>query len=168
MCSIFLSQVGCLGQTKNHEFIYDKDGNKIAFNEIENVTHIGFASGVSMNTRNEVLADLSNIADYYMLPDSSYCFTVDPGYDTQFKTKVYANSYVAYCQNEYRDSLGGVVWGTNRIIVKMKPNYSIFSLSLHAGIGGRDEEMNDRLPTSPSLLNSSPPFQQINNKNLQP
>jgi hypothetical protein len=100
---------------KNHEFIYDKDGNKIAFNEIENVTHIGFASGVSMNTRNEVLADLSNIADYYMLPDSSYCFTVDPGYDTQFKTKVYAKSYVAYCQNEYRDSLGDVVWGTNRI-----------------------------------------------------
>lgn len=110
MCSIFLSQVGCLGQTKNHEFIYDKDGNKIAFNGIENVTHIGFASGVSMNTRNEVLADLSNIADYYMLPDSSYCFTVDPGCDTQFKTKVYAKSYVAYCQNEYRDSLGGVVW----------------------------------------------------------
>ena len=38
--------------------------------------------------------DLSNIADYYMLPDSSYCFTVNSGYEMQFKTKVYANSYV--------------------------------------------------------------------------
>jgi hypothetical protein len=46
-----------------------------------------------------------------MLPDSSYCFTVDAGYDAQFKTKAYANRYVAYCQNEYRDSLGGIVWG---------------------------------------------------------
>ena len=54
---------------------------------------------------------MSSIADYYMLPDSSYCFTVDAGYATQFKTKAYADNYVAYCQNEYRDSLGGVVWG---------------------------------------------------------
>lgn len=111
ICSIFLSQVGCLGQTNNHEFIYDKYGNEIAFNEIENVIHIGFVTGVSMNTRNEVLADLSSIADYYMLPDSSCCFTVDAGYDAQFKTKAYTSSYVAYCQNEYCDSLGGVVWG---------------------------------------------------------
>ena len=128
ICSIFLSQVGCLGQTNNHEFIYDKYGNEIAFNEIENVIHIGFVTGVSMNTRNEVLADLSSIADYYMLPDSSCCFTVDAGYDAQFKTKAYANRYVAYCQNEYRDSLGGIVWGTNRIMVKMKPEYSVSTL----------------------------------------
>ncbi|MBO4654363.1 MAG: S8 family serine peptidase, partial [Bacteroidales bacterium] len=53
---------------------------------------------------------------------------MDAGYATQFKTKVFANSHVAYCQNEYRDSLGGVVWGTNRIMVKMKPSYSIGAL----------------------------------------
>jgi len=126
ICSIFLSQFCCLGQTNNHEFIYDKDGNKIAFNEIENVIHIGFVTGVSMNTRNEVLADLSSIATYYILPDSSYCFTVDAGYDAQFKTKAFSNSYVAYCQNEYCDSLGGVVWGDYEVKIEIE-KYRIFA-----------------------------------------
>jgi hypothetical protein len=95
--------------------IYNKQGDKILYKCRENVFHLGFSSDIPMKEREKLLMDLSKMADYYMLPDSSYCFTVDPGYDTQFKTKVYANSYVAYCQNEYRDSLGGVVWGTNRI-----------------------------------------------------
>ena len=105
--------------------VYNKHGDKILYRCRENVFHVGFSSGLSILEHETFLDDLSSIADYYMLPDSSYCFTVDAGYEMQFKTKVYAHSYVAYCQNEYRDSLGGIAWGTNRIMVKMKPAYSI-------------------------------------------
>jgi len=99
------------GQQAESSYIYNKYGDKIVYTCVDDISHIGFLSGSPLIERETLLADLSSIADYYMLPDSSYCFTVDAGYATQFKTKAYANSYVAYCQNEYRDSLGGVVWG---------------------------------------------------------
>ena len=100
------------GQQAESSYIYNKYGDKIVYTCVDDISHIGFLSGSPLIERETLLADLSSIADYYMLPDSSYCFTVDAGYATQFKTKAYANSHVAYCQNEYRDSLGGVVWGT--------------------------------------------------------
>ena len=109
-------------------YIYNKQGDKILYECTENLFHLGFSSGTPISDRETFLMDLSNIATYYMMPDSSYCFTVDAGYNAQFKTKAYANSYVAYCQNEYRDSLGGIVWGTNRIMVKVKPACSISTL----------------------------------------
>lgn len=130
MCVLFtlLATIPVFSQNANNQFIYDRSGNKVVYSSVENVFHVGFLSGSPITEREILLADLSSIADYYMLPDSSYCFTVNAGYDAQFKTKAYANSYVAYCQNEYRDSLGGVVWGTNRIMVKIKPAYSIGTL----------------------------------------
>lgn len=64
-----------------------------------------------------------------MFPDSSYRFVVNQGYASQFKTKAFSNNYVVYCQNEYRDSLNDVVWGTNRILVKMNPENPINTLS---------------------------------------
>lgn len=100
------------GQRAETSYIYNKYGDKIVYTCVDDVFHIGFFSGSPLVERETLIADLSSMADYYMLPDSSYCFTVDAGYDAQFKTKAYANSYVAYCQNEYCDSLGGIVWGT--------------------------------------------------------
>lgn len=94
ICSIFLSQVGCLGQTNNHVFIYDKEGNEIAFNEIDSIVHIELVSDISNAKRNEILDELACIADYTMFPDSSYRFVVNQGYASQFKTKAFSNNYV--------------------------------------------------------------------------
>lgn len=106
------------GQQAETSYIYNKYGDKIVYTCVDNIFHIGFLSGSSMTERELFLADLSSNAGYCMLPDSSYCFTVDSGFDTQFKTKVFANSHVAYCQNEYRDSLGGVVWGDYEVKIE--------------------------------------------------
>lgn len=126
----------CPAQTLNKEFINDRQGNKIHFEEIENVVHIGFMSGATQYERESLLEDLSKLGSFDMFSDSTYRFVVAPSNISSFHTKACANNCIEFCQNEYRDSLGGVVWGTNRIMVKMKPNCSIVSLSLHAGIGG--------------------------------
>lgn len=120
MCVLFtlLATIPVFSQNANNQFIYDRSGNKVVYSSVENVFHVGFLSGSPITEREILLADLSSIADYYMLPDSSYCFTVNAGYDAQFKTKAYANSYVAYCQNEYRDSLGGIVWGDYEVKIE--------------------------------------------------
>ena len=87
-----------------------------------------FVEGTPIPTKNEVLNELSGIVSYTIFPDSSYRFIVAQQSSDSFKAKILRNSCVSYCQNEYCDSLGGIVWGTNRIMVKMKPNYSIGSL----------------------------------------
>lgn len=66
----------CFGQTQDKEHIYDRQGNKIYFDKVEDVFHIGFIEGIGVPIKDEVLEDLSNIADYTMFPDSSYRFTV--------------------------------------------------------------------------------------------
>ena len=99
-------------QTSSSMFIYDRQGNKIVYECQDKIIHMGFSREMTMSERTALIEDITDIADYYMLPDSSYCFMVNSGYEKQFKTKVFANSHVAYFQNEFRDSLGGVVWGT--------------------------------------------------------
>ena len=118
----------CPAQTLNKEFIYDRQGNKIHFEEIENVIHIGFMSGATQSERESLLEDLSKLGYFDMFSDSTCRFVVAPDNNSIFHTKACANNCIEFCQNEYRDSLGGVVWGNNRIMVKMKPNYSIGSL----------------------------------------
>lgn len=115
-------------QSSNNVYLYDRQGNKIVYECQHDIFHIGLRHDIPISERTAILDELSSISNYYMQPDSSYCFMVNSEYETLFKTKVSANSCVSYCQNEYRDSLGGVVWGTNRIMVKMKPNCSIVSL----------------------------------------
>ena len=78
-CGIIISLISCIGQTSNTEFIYDRNGNKIIFNELDTVVHVGFVSDVSIDTIKEILDNLSSIADYTMLPDSSYRFVVKQG-----------------------------------------------------------------------------------------
>ena len=131
----------CFCQNNCAEILYNRNGTQIVFNKVEGVLHMEFVEGTPISTKNEVLNELSGIDSYTMFPDSSYRFIVAQQSSDSFKAKLLRNSCVSYCQNEYCDSLGGVVWGTNRIMVKMKPNCSIFSLPLHAGIGGGDEEM---------------------------
>ena len=127
-------------QSSNNVHLYDRQGNKIVYECQHDIFHIGLRADIPIFERTAKLDDLSSISNYFMQPDSSYYFMVNSGYEPLFKAKVSANSCVSYYQNEYRDSLGGVVWGTNRIMVKMKPNYSIVSLPLHAGIGGGGDE----------------------------
>ena len=117
-----------LGHAQNKEYVYDQQGNIIHFEEIENIVHIGFLSGATQYERDSLLEDLSKLGSFDMFSDSTYRFVVAPSNISSFHTKACANNCIEFCQNEYRDSLGGVVWGTNRIMVKMKPNYSIGSL----------------------------------------
>ncbi len=93
----------CFGQTQDKESIYDRQGNKIYFDKVEDVFHIGFAEGTEANTRNEVLADLSNIANYTMFPDSSYRLIIKQGCSAFFKEKALKNNVVTYCTTlQYR------------------------------------------------------------------
>ena len=67
--------------------------------------------------------DLSSIADYYMLPDSSYCFTVNSGYEMQFKTMWVPMS---------SERGNGTVCEKLKIENWKVVNFLGFSLSLHA------------------------------------
>ena len=117
----------CPAQTLNKEFIYDRQGNKIHFEEIENVIHIGFMSGATQSERESLLEDLSKLGYFDMFSDSTCRFVVAPDNNSIFHTKACANNCIEFCQNEYRDSLGGVVWGNNRIMVKMNAANSLFT-----------------------------------------
>ena len=125
---VSIAALPCLSQNANDIYIYDKNGNKIRFNRIENVMHLGFAEGTDVATKEDVLENLSSMADYTIFSDNSYRFTVNPVDSSLFKINAMRNSCVTYCENEYRDSCNGVVWVTNRIIVKMKPGNSISTL----------------------------------------
>lgn len=121
-------------QSSNNVYLYNRQGDKIVYECQHDIFHIGLRPDISISERTAILDDLSSISNYYMQPDSSYCFIVNSEYEPLFRVKMSTNSWVSYYQNEYRDSLGGVVWGTNRIIVKMKPNCSIVSLMQNMNI----------------------------------
>ena len=130
LLSAIISQMAltCFGQIQNKEFIYNRQSDKIYFNKIENVVHIGFVEGTDVGTRHELLEDLSNIANYTMFPDSSYRLIIKQGRSAFFKEKALKNNAVTYCQNEYRESDDGIVWSTNRILIKMKESLPIRTL----------------------------------------
>ena len=123
LCIIAMHKNMLWGQSLNRTFICSKQGDSIEFNEIDNFIHISFKEGTPISLRNDAIEDLSRIANYTLFPDGSYRFVVDQGYASQFKAKAFGNNYVAYCQNEYRDLMNGIVWGTNRILLKMKENH---------------------------------------------
>lgn len=100
----------CFCQDNDSDFLYNRNGNKIVFNKIEGVLHVKFLEGTTISTKNEVLNELSDIVSYTMFPDSSYRFIVAQQSSDSFKAKLLRNSCVSYCQNEYCDTLGGVVW----------------------------------------------------------
>ena len=116
------------GQAQNTEYLYNQAGKKILYNTIDNVIHIGFEQGMSFANKNEVLENLSSIADYDLLPDNSYRFTINQDHIIVFKKKLCTLNNLVYSQHEYKDAFGGVVWPTNRLIVKMKNENSIDNL----------------------------------------
>jgi hypothetical protein len=87
-------------------------------------------SGATQSERESLLEDLSKLGYFDMFSDSTCRFVVAPDNNSIFHTKACANNCIEFCQNEYCDSLGGIVWGTNRIMVKMNAANSLFTSSL--------------------------------------
>lgn len=107
------------------EYFYNRFGTPIFINKIENIIHIGLHHSTLPIERTKLIAQLSSMANYCVLPDGSYRFSLKNDDISDFMLIALANNNIEFLQHEYKDPFGDVLWGSNRIIIKLKDDYSI-------------------------------------------